>query len=83
MDTQPIAVRVIELGPLRGMIVSLDDAGNVKVSYLGTDPLLNSIGFAEVGVRVSGRLGLSYSSRRQLLMATSESATWAPTHCGT
>lgn len=43
-------VRVADLagGALRGMIVMLSDDGTLAVSYLGTDPMLNPVGFGEV-----------------------------------
>ena len=48
-DTQPAAVAVADLGPaLRGVIVTLDDAGALVVSYLGTDPMLTPVGLIEV-----------------------------------
>ncbi len=48
-DTQPVAVAVADLGPaLRGVIVTLDDAGSLVVSYLGTDPMLTPVGLIEV-----------------------------------
>lgn len=36
-------------GQMRGMVVLLDDSGHLTVSYLGTDPMLNPVGFGEVG----------------------------------
>jgi hypothetical protein len=33
---------------MRGMVVTLDDKGTLVVSYLGTDPMLNPVGFVEV-----------------------------------
>ena len=49
-DTQPVAVAVADLGgpSLKGVIVTLDDAGALVVSYLGTDPMLTPVGLVEV-----------------------------------
>jgi hypothetical protein len=53
-ETQPVAVAVADLGPgLRGMVVTLDDAGALVVSYLGTDPMTNAVGFVDQG-KVTG-----------------------------
>jgi hypothetical protein len=44
-------VRVADLlgSQLRGMLVMLDDIGRLTINYLGTDPMLNPVGFGEVG----------------------------------
>ena len=50
-DTQPVAVAVADLGgpnSLKGVIVTLDEAGALVVSYLGTDPMLTPVGLVEV-----------------------------------
>ncbi|KIZ05707.1 putative Protein PTHB1 [Monoraphidium neglectum] len=38
LDLQPVALRVAELGGVKGLIVALDDAGRLAALYLGTDP---------------------------------------------
>jgi len=35
-------------GRLRGMLVTLDEKGLVAVAYLGTDTVINSLGWGEV-----------------------------------
>lgn len=44
----PIAVRVAEFGGIQGMLVLLDDAGHVAINYLGTEPPVTSVAYAEV-----------------------------------
>lgn len=46
-DHQPVALAVADMPGMRGAIVALDDAGCLSVMYLGTDPLLNPVGFAD------------------------------------
>ncbi|KAL6763407.1 PTHB1 N-terminus-domain-containing protein [Haematococcus lacustris] len=51
MDSQPVAVKVADIststGLQKGMLVTLTDTGGLQVSYLGTDPMLNPVGFVE------------------------------------
>lgn len=47
MDLQAVAVGVAEFGGTKGMIAALADNGELVVAYLGTDPLLNPVGFNE------------------------------------
>ncbi|KAG2488148.1 hypothetical protein HYH03_013291 [Edaphochlamys debaryana] len=46
-DAQPCALAVAELPSMRGAVVALDDEGRLAVLYMGTDPLLNPVGFTE------------------------------------
>ncbi|GLC42379.1 Protein PTHB1 [Pleodorina starrii] len=46
-DVQPVAVAVADLPAMRGALVLLDDEGRLAVSYMGTEPLLNPVGFTE------------------------------------
>ncbi|GFR41608.1 hypothetical protein Agub_g2332 [Astrephomene gubernaculifera] len=43
----PVAITVADLPGMRGGVVLLDDAGGLTVAYMGTDPLLNPVGFTE------------------------------------
>lgn len=47
-DLQPVAVAVADLPTMRGLLVLLDDSGGLAVCYMGTDPLMNPVGFTEV-----------------------------------
>ncbi|GLI70845.1 hypothetical protein VaNZ11_015856, partial [Volvox africanus] len=46
-DLQPVAVAVADLPTMRGAVVMLDDGGGLAACYLGTEPLLNPVGFTE------------------------------------
>jgi len=39
----PVSVSVASFGGLKGMLVVLDDAGNLSVGYLGTKPPINAV----------------------------------------
>ncbi|GIM12857.1 hypothetical protein Vretimale_16089, partial [Volvox reticuliferus] len=46
-DLQPVAVAVADFPTMRGAVVILDDGGGLAVCYMGTEPLLNPVGFNE------------------------------------
>eukprot|EP00698_Gefionella_okellyi_P022861 TRINITY_DN7657_c0_g1_i1.p1 TRINITY_DN7657_c0_g1~~TRINITY_DN7657_c0_g1_i1.p1 ORF type:complete len:857 (+),score=195.62 TRINITY_DN7657_c0_g1_i1:219-2789(+) len=43
----PIAVRIGKFGGVNGMIVTLDDTGRVRISYLGTDAATSGVAAAD------------------------------------
>jgi Bardet-Biedl syndrome 9 protein len=43
----PVAIRVSSFGGVKGMIVTLSDACNLQVAYLGTDPPMQAVTAAE------------------------------------
>jgi len=43
----PVAITVASFGGLAGMVVTLDDAGDLSISYMGTDPPTNVVGAFE------------------------------------
>lgn len=48
-ESVPVAVRVAEFGELPGLVVMLDDVGELTINYLGTDPPSDAVGVMEVG----------------------------------
>ncbi|KAL0044614.1 hypothetical protein WJX82_002814 [Trebouxia sp. C0006] len=42
-DTCPVAVKVATFAGLQGLILTLDDAGKLVLSYMGTDPPMQSV----------------------------------------
>ncbi|DBB01694.1 hypothetical protein WJX77_000727 [Trebouxia sp. C0004] len=42
-DTCPVAVRVATFAGLQGLVLTLDDAGKLVLSYMGTDPPMQSV----------------------------------------
>lgn len=54
-EAAPVALRVAEIGGVQGMVVLLDDAGRLAVNYLGTEPPVTSVAYAEVGAAQFGQ----------------------------
>eukprot|EP00877_Chromochloris_zofingiensis_P007511 jgi/Chrzof1/3012/Cz12g08060.t1 len=47
LETQPVAVRVAQIGATKGMIITLDDTGALSVVYLGTEPPIHAISYGD------------------------------------
>ena len=46
-DLLPVAVRIAEFGGVAGMLALLDDEGRLGVQYMGTEPPVTSVAYAE------------------------------------
>lgn len=52
-SSAPVALSVGDFGDIFGLIIILDDKGQLSANYLGTDPLSNAVGAFEVSSRQS------------------------------
>ena len=43
IPTIPLQMTVSQFGPQKGLVVSMDDTGNLSIGYLGTKPPVNAV----------------------------------------